>query len=78
MDSPANILIDSKEQLDYLDNGLVYQTQADLGADTILEQVSNSGQQQVWHVGSQGTGEVSILTSRRRNSLIVVFALEST
>ena len=47
MDSPANILLASKGLLDYLDKDLVYQTQADLGAETILEQVSNSGQQQV-------------------------------
>ena len=47
MDSPANILLASKKKLDYLDNELVYQTQADIGAQTILEQVSNSGQQQV-------------------------------
>ena len=42
----------------------------------ILEEVSNSGQQQVLHVGNQGPGEVSKLTSTRRNALIVVFALE--
>ena len=47
MDSPANILLSSKEKLDYLDNRLDYQTQAYLGAETILEQVINSGQQRV-------------------------------
>ena len=47
MDSPADILIASKERLDHLDNKLVYQTQADLGADTILKQVSNSGQKHI-------------------------------
>ena len=47
IDLPANILLASKKKLDYLDNELVYQTQADIGAQTILEQVSNSGQQQV-------------------------------
>ena len=47
MDSPTHILLDSKERLNYLDSKLVYQTQADLGSETILEQVSNSGQQQV-------------------------------
>ena len=47
MNSPADVLIASKEQLDYLDKELDYQTQADLGAETIPEQVSKSGQQQV-------------------------------
>ena len=47
MDSSVNMLLASKERLDYLDNELVYQTQADIGAETILEQVSNSGQQKV-------------------------------
>ena len=46
-DSPAYILFAFKERLDHLDNKLVYQTQVDLGAETILEQVSNSDQQQV-------------------------------
>ena len=46
-DSPAYILLASKELLDYLENELAYQTQADLGADTILKQVRNIGQQQV-------------------------------
>ena len=36
MDSPANILLDSEEKLDYLDNELFYQTQADIVSDTIL------------------------------------------
>ena len=36
MDSPSDILLASKELLEYLDNKLVYQTQADLGAETIL------------------------------------------
>ena len=44
MDSPANILLASGELLDYLDNELVYQDQADVGAEMILEQVSNSVQ----------------------------------
>ena len=35
--SPANILLASKERLEYLENDLVYQTQTDLGAETILE-----------------------------------------
>ena len=38
MDSPANIFLASKEPLDYLDNKLVHQTQADLVAETIPEQ----------------------------------------
>ena len=78
MDPPTNILLASKEQLDYLDKILVYQTQENIRAETILEQVSNSGQPQLRHVGIQGPGEVIILTSRRRNALIFVFALEST
>ena len=78
MDSPSNIFLDFKERLDYLDNELVYQTHEDLGAETIPEQVSNSDQKQVWNIGRQGPGEVSILTSRRRSALIVVFALGST
>ena len=44
----------------------------------ILEQVSDRGQQHVLHVGIQGHGKVKLLTSRRRNAFIVVFALEST
>ena len=32
MDSPADILLDFKERLDYLDKQLVYQTQEYLGA----------------------------------------------
>ena len=44
----------------------------------ILEEVSNSGQQQVLHVGNQGPGEVGIFNSRRRNAFMVVFMLEST
>ena len=47
MYSPANILISYMEKLDYLYNKLVYQTQADLGAETVLEQVSNNFQQQL-------------------------------
>ena len=47
MDSPADILLDFKERLDYLDKQLVYQTQEDLGAQTILEQVSIIGQQKL-------------------------------
>ena len=46
MNSPADVLIASKEQLDYLDNKLVYQTQADHGTETILKEVNNSGQKQ--------------------------------
>ena len=78
MDSPANIFLASKEPLDYLDNKLVHQTQADLVAETIPEQWSNSGQKKVWHVGSHGPGEVRIITSRRHNALIFVFELEIT
>ena len=36
LDSPANILFASKERLDYIDKKIVYQTQADLGSETIL------------------------------------------
>ena len=78
MDSSANILLASGELLEYLDNELVYQDQADVGAEMILEQVSNSVQKQVWNVGIQGHEEVIIITSRHRNASIVVFAPEST
>ena len=47
MNSPANILLGSKKRLDYLKNELVYQTHPYLGAEMTLEQVINSGQQQV-------------------------------
>ena len=47
MDSSANILLAYKEKLDYLENKLVYQTQADHGTEKILKEVNNSGQKQL-------------------------------